>query len=66
MTDASSLHEIWIEDEQLDANPDVAKHLRTLRSMKTKAGYTAIPVSGAEDTRAGRAARALVTVAEKI
>lgn len=48
------------------ANPDVAKHLRTLLSMKTKAGYTAIPVSGAEHTRAGRAARALVAAAEQI
>jgi hypothetical protein len=46
--------------------PDAARHLRTLLSMKTKAGYTAIPVSGSEHTRAGRAARALVDAAEQI
>ena len=47
------------------ADPDAAKHLRTLLSMKTKAGYTAIRVSGVEHTRAGRAARALVEAAER-
>ncbi len=48
------------------AKPEVAKHLRALLSMKTKAGYTAIPVSGPEHARAGRAARALVDAAEQI
>ena len=38
------------------ASPVDAKHLRALLGMKTKAGYTAIPVSGSERTRAGRAA----------
>lgn len=48
------------------ANPDVAKHLRSLLAMKTKAGYTAIPVSGSERTRAGRAAHSLVEAAEQV
>lgn len=48
------------------ASPDDAKHLRALLGMKTKAGYTAIPVSGSEHTRAGRAARALVEAAERV
>jgi hypothetical protein len=53
--------------ELLDrANPNAAKHLRTLLGMKTKAGYTAIPVSGSEHTRAGRAASALVEAAERV
>lgn len=47
------------------ANRDVAKHLRSLLSVKTKAGYTAVSVSGSEHTRAGRAARALIEAAEQ-
>jgi hypothetical protein len=111
MTDASSLDEIWIEDEQLGdllrvlphikvtgsgarrlghvdadapeadtlpflralkrellgrADPDAARHLRTLLGLTTKAGYTAVPVSGSEHTRAGRAAHALVEAAERV
>lgn len=53
--------------ELLDrASPADAKHLRVLLSMKTKAGYTAIPVSGSEHTRAGRAAAALVDAADRV
>lgn len=48
------------------ASPDHAKHLRALLGMKTKAGYTALPVSGSERTRAGRAASALVEAAEQV
>lgn len=53
--------------ELLDrASSQDAKHLRTLLGMKTKAGYTAVPVSGSEHTRAGRAARALIEAAGRI
>jgi hypothetical protein len=48
------------------AGPDLAKHLRVLLGLKTKAGYTAIPVSGSDHIRAGRAARALVDAAEQV
>lgn len=48
------------------ASRDNAKHLRALLGMKTKAEYTAIPVSGSERTRAGRAASALVEAAEQV
>ncbi len=42
------------------ASRTAAKNLRDLLAMKTKAGYSAAPVSGADYKRAGRAARALV------
>lgn len=48
------------------AGPDEAKHLRALLGMKTKAGYTSIPVSGSEHKRAGRAAKALLEAAERV
>ncbi len=47
-------------------SPDAAKHLRALLAMKTKAGYTALPVSGSEHARARRAAGALVEAAERV
>ena len=53
--------------ELLDqAGPDEAKHLRALLGMKTKAGYTSVPVSGSEHKRAGRAAKALLEAAERV
>lgn len=47
------------------ASPDDAKHLRTLLGMKTKAGYTSVPVSSSEHKRAGRAAKTLLEAAER-
>ena len=41
-----------------------AKDLQTLLGVKTKAGYSAIPVSNSERTRATRAAGRLVDAAE--
>lgn len=46
------------------ANGRHAKDLRTLLAMKTKAGYSEIPVSSPERTRATRAAVRLVDAAE--
>lgn len=46
------------------ANGRHDKDLRTLLAMKTKAGYSAIPVSSSERTRATRAAVRLVDAAE--
>lgn len=42
------------------ADPESAKQLSALLGMKTKAGYSALPVSTNDDKRAGRAAQALV------
>lgn len=47
------------------ASAIAAKNLRTLLGMKTKAGYSGLPVSGSDYKRAGRAARALVDEAQK-
>lgn len=47
------------------ASEAAAKNLRDLLSMKTKAGYSAVPTSGADYKRAGRAARALVDEAAR-
>lgn len=47
------------------ASPDAVKHLRALLGVKTKAGYTSVPVSGTERRRAGRAAEALLAAAER-
>jgi hypothetical protein len=41
----------------------MARHLGTLVKMKTRAGYSAVPSSGAERKQAGRAAEALVEYA---
>lgn len=43
----------------------LAKHLDTLLSMKTKAGYSTVSVASVDVTRAGRAMRALVEAAER-
>jgi hypothetical protein len=48
------------------ASKSAAKHLRDLLTLKTKAGYSAVPVSNADFKRAGRAARALVDEATTI
>lgn len=45
------------------ADPEAAKHLGVLLGMKTKAGYSASPVSGTDHKRAGRAAHSLVDTA---
>jgi len=47
------------------ADKDVAKHLRTLLNLKTKAGYSHTPATLGEFTRAGRAAEALVEKARR-
>ena len=47
------------------ASEMAAKYLRDLLSMKTKAGYSAVPASGTDYRRAGRAARALVDEAAR-
>jgi len=43
--------------------PELGGHLAALLGLKTKAGYTARPVSGNDRMLAGRRARALVDVA---
>ena len=48
------------------ANKDSAKHLRTLLSMKTKAGYSHTAATDDECKRAGRAAAALVETARRV
>ena len=48
------------------ADPDSAKQLGSLLGMKTKAGYSALPVSSSDYKRAGRAAQALVDAATGI
>ena len=45
------------------ADPDSAKQLSVLLGMKTKAGYSALPVSATDHKRAGRAAHSLVEAA---
>ncbi|SFH25794.1 hypothetical protein [Amycolatopsis regifaucium] len=47
------------------ADNDVAKHLRTLLKLKTKAGYSHTPVTADEFKRAGRAAETLVETARR-
>lgn len=47
------------------ADKDVAKHLRTLLNLKTKAGYSHTPATADEFKRAGRAAEALVEKARR-
>lgn len=48
------------------ADRDSATHLRTLLSMKTKAGYSHRPATADECKRAGRAAEALVETARRL
>jgi len=47
------------------ASESAAKNLRDLLRMKTKAGYSAVPASGTDYRRAGRAARAVVEEAAR-
>jgi len=47
------------------ASETAAKNLRDLLSSKTKAGYSAVPASGTDHKRAGRAERALVEEAAR-
>jgi len=47
------------------AGETAAKNLRDLLSMKTKAGYSAVPASGTDYKRTGRAARVLVEEAAR-
>lgn len=47
------------------ASETAATNLRDLLRMKTKAGYSAVPTSGTDYERAGRAARALVDEAAR-
>ncbi|MCB0968118.1 MAG: hypothetical protein KDB37_14895 [Ilumatobacter sp.] len=42
------------------ASTTAARHLGDLLAMKTKAGYSAVPASGTDVKRAGRAASALL------
>jgi hypothetical protein len=48
------------------ASTSAAKNLQDLLTMKTKAAYSAAPVSKADFKRAGRAARALLDEATRI
>jgi len=48
------------------ASNTAAKNLRDLLNVKTKAGYSSVPVSGTDYRRAGRAARALVDEAARL
>ena len=45
------------------ADRSAAKHLKALLDMKTRAGYSPVLTSAADQKRAGRAAAALVTIA---
>ncbi|NQX17444.1 DUF4129 domain-containing protein [Rathayibacter sp. VKM Ac-2857] len=47
------------------ADPDAAKHLERLLSLKTKAGYSARPISATEAQGALRAYRELLTRARR-
>jgi len=47
------------------ASETAAKNLRELLSMKTKAGYSAVPASGTDYQGAGRTARAVVEEAAR-
>jgi hypothetical protein len=48
------------------ADKDVAKHLRTLLKLKTKAGYSHAPATTEDFKRAGRAAETLVEAARRV
>jgi hypothetical protein len=48
------------------ADADSAKQLSALLAMKTKAGYSALPVTTNDHKRAGRAAHALLDAAARI
>lgn len=48
------------------ADKDAAKHLRTLLTLKTKAGYSHTPATAGEVKRAGRAAQALAEAARRV
>ena len=43
-----------------------AKHLKALLDMKTRSGYSPTLTSGSDQTRAGRAAAALLRTAERL
>lgn len=47
------------------ADKDAAKHLGALLGLKTKAGYSSMPVRPQDIQRAGRAMQALVETAER-
>jgi len=47
------------------ADKDAAKHLSTLLGLKTKSGYSHMPVTAGELKRAGRAAEALAEAARR-
>lgn len=47
------------------ADEDAAKHLSTLLGLKTKSGYSHMPVTAGELKRAGRAAEALAEAARR-
>jgi hypothetical protein len=49
-----------------DADFGSAKHLRTLLSMKTKAGYSHKPATAEDCKRAGRATAALLETARRV
>lgn len=42
------------------ADPDAARHLSTLLGLKTKSGYSHVPVSAEDFKRAGRAMELLI------
>ena len=46
------------------ADRTMAKHLKALLDMKTRSGYSAVPASKSDQTRAGRAAAALLGAAQ--
>lgn len=48
------------------AEPDVAKHLRTLLNLKSKVAYTHQPVTTDDHKKAGRAASNLVEAARRV
>ncbi|MEU3770350.1 hypothetical protein AB0E55_35260 [Amycolatopsis keratiniphila] len=48
------------------ADKEIAKHLRTLLKLKTKAGYSHTPATVDEFKRAGRAAQTLVEEARRV
>ncbi len=48
------------------ADKEIAKHLRTLLKLKTKAGYSHTPATAEEFKRAGRAAETLVETARRV
>ncbi len=47
------------------ADPDAAKHLAVLLGMKSKAGYTALPIAPKDVKRAQRAAEPLYETAQR-